>query len=434
MQFSDTSIGDPLGWLWDFGDGYNSTEQNPVHSYFEPGIYTVTLWIYDPAHRDAVRNEGMISVGSEPFTQFSPDRNWGPAPFTVAFQDLSEGQPDIWQWDFGDGTTGTEQNPNHCYPDAGIYNVTLTVQNLFGVNRTSAPTKITVVPSCGDNFVFEIPGILTESLPEGQFVRVNTSEAGSSAILEVGGMVLHITPEPSTGIRSILIQSKNETGFVETGEGWIEGFVNGVLIDSGSIDQFGNTCFPDTGCFYNLSIRSDLLPEGVLLTQAFESSMPEDWALHCDIAHNHDCWLKETAYSVIFSKNCSNLTGPANLTFGVSSDWLQANGWGDNGTFPVETDPAGGNVYVDGVFRGRSPVTVTGLSDGLHEVNITYAGYYPVNYTVVLSGVRDSVGIMRIGDDGQADLLPAEFLYHDPGTNMDYFGSRRRKDCPGSAL
>jgi len=30
-------------WLWDFGDGTTSTEQNPVHEYEEPDIYDVTL-------------------------------------------------------------------------------------------------------------------------------------------------------------------------------------------------------------------------------------------------------------------------------------------------------------------------------------------------------------------------------------------------------
>ncbi len=32
-------------WSWEFGDGQNSTEQNPIHSYDEPGIYDVELSI-----------------------------------------------------------------------------------------------------------------------------------------------------------------------------------------------------------------------------------------------------------------------------------------------------------------------------------------------------------------------------------------------------
>lgn len=39
----DASGHDPTSWLWDFGDGSTSTEQNPVHKYATPGTYTVTL-------------------------------------------------------------------------------------------------------------------------------------------------------------------------------------------------------------------------------------------------------------------------------------------------------------------------------------------------------------------------------------------------------
>jgi len=50
VTFTDTSY-DPdgviVGWLWDFGDGTDSTEQNPVHTYTVPGTYTVTLTVTD---------------------------------------------------------------------------------------------------------------------------------------------------------------------------------------------------------------------------------------------------------------------------------------------------------------------------------------------------------------------------------------------------
>jgi PKD repeat protein len=53
--FNDQSTGFPTpgSWYWDFGDGYNSTQQNPSHQYVSPGVYTVahsatnsqgTLW------------------------------------------------------------------------------------------------------------------------------------------------------------------------------------------------------------------------------------------------------------------------------------------------------------------------------------------------------------------------------------------------------
>ena len=48
----------------------------------------------------------------------------------VSFTDAStsgDGAINTWAWDFGDGNTGTEQNPVHTYAEDGIYSVTLTV-------------------------------------------------------------------------------------------------------------------------------------------------------------------------------------------------------------------------------------------------------------------------------------------------------------------
>jgi len=43
VTFTDTSTNTPTSWLWDFGDGINSTDQNPVHTYSVAGTYNVTL-------------------------------------------------------------------------------------------------------------------------------------------------------------------------------------------------------------------------------------------------------------------------------------------------------------------------------------------------------------------------------------------------------
>lgn len=43
ISFYDRSTNNPTGWLWDFGDGTTSNEQNPVHTYAMYGSYDVTL-------------------------------------------------------------------------------------------------------------------------------------------------------------------------------------------------------------------------------------------------------------------------------------------------------------------------------------------------------------------------------------------------------
>ncbi len=43
VNFTDTSTGNPVSWLWGFGDGTGSTLQNPTHVYGAAGTFTVTL-------------------------------------------------------------------------------------------------------------------------------------------------------------------------------------------------------------------------------------------------------------------------------------------------------------------------------------------------------------------------------------------------------
>ena len=56
----------------------------------------------------------------------------GSAPLSVAFTDLSAGSPTSWLWEFGDGSTSTQQHPTHVYSTPGSYDVTLTASNVAG--------------------------------------------------------------------------------------------------------------------------------------------------------------------------------------------------------------------------------------------------------------------------------------------------------------
>lgn len=47
VTFTDTSTGSPTNWFWDFGNGFTSANQNPVHIYTEDGTFTVSLKVWD---------------------------------------------------------------------------------------------------------------------------------------------------------------------------------------------------------------------------------------------------------------------------------------------------------------------------------------------------------------------------------------------------
>ncbi len=63
VAFTDQSVGNITSWEWNFGDGQTSTEQHPVHSYADPGTYTVSLTVNGPDGSDAISIPSYITVG-----------------------------------------------------------------------------------------------------------------------------------------------------------------------------------------------------------------------------------------------------------------------------------------------------------------------------------------------------------------------------------
>jgi hypothetical protein len=62
----------------------------------------------------------------------------------VAFKDESEGTVTSWKWDFGDGTTSTEQNPIHQYKTGNEYTVVEYVEGPAGKSRFSRVWDVTL--------------------------------------------------------------------------------------------------------------------------------------------------------------------------------------------------------------------------------------------------------------------------------------------------
>jgi YD repeat-containing protein len=83
-----------------------------------------------------------------PYASFRAAPLSGNAPLTVTFTDTSAAPTSItgWEWSFGDGVTGTLQNPSHTYQLAGSYPAQLSIQTEVEAAR-SGKTSITVLSS-----------------------------------------------------------------------------------------------------------------------------------------------------------------------------------------------------------------------------------------------------------------------------------------------
>lgn len=139
IRFRDESTGNPTSWRWDLGNGTISFVKNPAATYLDPGTYTVKLVATNASGSDSVVKLNYITIYATPVVNFAASSTTGCFPLTVQFTDLTTATNSTiteWLWDFGDGTTSTQQNPSHTYTALGNYNVSLKVKTNNGCENT----------------------------------------------------------------------------------------------------------------------------------------------------------------------------------------------------------------------------------------------------------------------------------------------------------
>lgn len=144
VQYQDQSLNDPTSWFWSFpgGSPETSTEQNPIVTYSTAGTYDATLVATNDAGSSTRTYENFIVVDASPTPNFSSTQN-GPA---VTFQNQST-NANTYQWDFGDGSMSSLENPVHLYDTNGTYTVTLKATNDCGTESIQKTIVIANPPS-----------------------------------------------------------------------------------------------------------------------------------------------------------------------------------------------------------------------------------------------------------------------------------------------
>lgn len=148
--------GEPDSYLWNFGDGTTSNEQNPVHQYDpSPGqtTYNVSLTVFAYGENNVkVYNTKTVTVTlTQPAmtANFTWTANNQVVTFTNTSTNVGFEEPDAYLWNFGDGTTSVEKNPVKNFAAINeattSYTVTLTVRNIW--EQTATVTKtVTITP------------------------------------------------------------------------------------------------------------------------------------------------------------------------------------------------------------------------------------------------------------------------------------------------
>jgi len=128
-------------YTWTFTDvtPQTLTGKNPTYTFTTPGTYTITLNVTDAAGNWAT-DTAVITVLdiTKPVANAGQDKTVNVGTIVTLDGGGSSDNVGIvsYEWDFGDGTTGTGKITTHTYTGSGTYTVTLTVKDATGNTAT----------------------------------------------------------------------------------------------------------------------------------------------------------------------------------------------------------------------------------------------------------------------------------------------------------
>lgn len=149
VTFINTSKGNANTYAWFFGSAGTSTEENPEHLFNLPGLYDINL---------LASNSGSFSSTTQKIEIKEPQTK-PMVNFEIIFSDASTGQSCLspcyitlnnktiganatYFWDFGDGNTSTQKNPQHSFGTDGNFVITLTATNQYGTSSLSKTLRV----------------------------------------------------------------------------------------------------------------------------------------------------------------------------------------------------------------------------------------------------------------------------------------------------
>lgn len=161
VRFKNAAVGKFTRLLWEFGDGRVSNRTNPVHHYSQPGYYTASLNIYNPATGCMDNYEETILVGSEGVDCEADFVYQQVNNTTLKFFDRSAGDDLTYLWNFGDGSTSENQNPEHDFTEPDVYNVCLNIYQPNGISNTTCKEILVsdenqTEGNCAADFIYTI--------------------------------------------------------------------------------------------------------------------------------------------------------------------------------------------------------------------------------------------------------------------------------------
>lgn len=334
INFDNSSFG-ATTWFWDFGDPSTDSDTSnilsPSYVYPDTGTYTVML-VAKPYTLCADTAYSNVQIFPGLVANYAWETDCALQP--VSFNDVSVstyGYLEQWDWDFGDGTTSTAQDPEHVYNESGLYNVILSIKNIYGCTK-SVTHEVLVHPLPEVNFVYDNAclqqfSLLSESVTIDSAYTISSFEwilpDGSS---ESGNLATYFMD--SAGAYPVTLIATSNVGCVDSVTDYV--VVRPPVVADVYIDT--TICAGDTMQLYT------------------KNGMYYQWFPNYNISDilDHDPFVYPdvtTEYRVIISDDCTSDTAYVTITVLPTP---VAEAWPDTAVYryePVELNATGGVSY-----------------------------------------------------------------------------------------
>ncbi len=132
-DLSSSIVSDPIvSWGWTISDGTSATSQNLIHTFSNPGIYTVNLVATSQGGCNAYHTE-QVEVYTPPIASYTHTGHCSDQVMQFTNQSITGGAViNQYAWNFGQPSLGamnvsSVQNPYRTFTTAGAYPMSLTI-------------------------------------------------------------------------------------------------------------------------------------------------------------------------------------------------------------------------------------------------------------------------------------------------------------------
>ena len=435
VQFTPvvTSVDPIQTCVWDFGDGtpaYSGAYAPISHTYTVPGTYDVTLTVFSyggctlsrkvtgfetvnnviaivkPVVNPVVKpvvNPVVGCVMSNPDARFteSPDSSAGVVPYTVHFTDQSTGAKS-WNWNFGDGSTSAQQNPDHTYTTGSTtgthYLITLTITGSCTGESDSYSLQMTAFDNVGL--------IAVNSNPSGALITYDGKPTTTKTPFIADGWI-------PIGIHAISLKLDGyddyfTTFMVEKGK---TAQVNAVLVKTGSS--------PPNPTSTTGSLQITSIPSGaaVYIDEGSQGTTPVN--VSGLAAGSYTVKLTKSGYTDYQQPAITVAAGkttPLNVNLVATTPGSSTG----TGSISIISSPSGASVNLDGWDKGTTPTTLDDVKAGSHTLTLTKTGYQDSVKTVPVTG-------------GNTTQVTASLTIQDPGPQPSGPGTLTIRSTPVGA-